>query len=426
MAPSPKVVARAKRGERVAYILVDASQVGTTLHDALIANGLVARQFSDAESFFAAIAADDPDAVLIDLPFGAAEVGDIIRTLDCLKYQGKILVASEDDVAALADLGQIGKRCGLSMLPPLKRPFRAAELKRRLGDIAARRPHRLAPSARRFDSGERGNIVVETALGHGLQSDWLELWYQPKVGMRTFAIFGAEALLRVRHPEYGVLLPGEFLPLVDDFGCEKLFRFVVERTLADWPVFSNAGGKLKISVNVPASVVAAPDFLGFLSSKLPLDPYFPGLIIEINEDEIGQERDWLRELALQLKLYNVWISIDDFGAANSSLSRLYDLPFVELKLERSFVSGCSSNPLKHGLCQTVVDLAHHLGASVCAEGVESPSDLQSLQAMGCDTAQGLLFARPMPAQQFAKLLKCGSYAFPIEQTVRLHRESLVA
>jgi EAL domain-containing protein (putative c-di-GMP-specific phosphodiesterase class I) len=426
MAPSPKVSARAKRSGRVAYILVDKSQVGTGMHDALIANRFVSRQFSDAESFLGAIAADGPDVVLLDLSPGTAEIADIIRALDCLKYQGKILVASEDDAATLVDLGQIGRRCGLSMLPPLKRPFRAAELKRRLRDIAPKRPHRPAPSARALGREARGDMAIEIALGHELRRDWLELWYQPKVDMRTFCICGAEALLRVRHPEYGVLPPGEFLPPAGDPLCEKLFRFVVQRTLADWPVFADQGSKLKISVNVPASVVAAPDFHGFLVSTLPLDPNFPGLIIEINENEIVQEHDWLCELALQLKLYNVWISIDDFGSANSSLSRLYDLSFAELKLERGFVSGCSSNPLKHGLCQTVVDLAHHLGASVCAEGIESPADLQSLVAMDCDTAQGFLFARPMPPQQFVKLLERGSYAFPIEQSLRFHRESFVA
>jgi EAL domain-containing protein (putative c-di-GMP-specific phosphodiesterase class I) len=91
------------------------------------------------------------------------------------------------------------------------------------------------------------------------------------------------------------------------------------------------------------------------------------------------------------------LSIDDFGSGYASLSRLNDLPFAEVKIDRSFVSGCATNALKHSLCQTVVDLAHRFGATACAEGVEQIEDLRALMAMKCDTAQGYLFAKPMPA-----------------------------
>ena len=116
--------------------------------------------------------------------------------------------------------------------------------------------------------------------------------------------------------------------------------------------------------------------------------------------------------------YDVSISIDDFGSAYSSLSRLHDLPFSELKLDRSFVSGCSSNPLKFGVCRTVVDLARNLGASVCAEGVEEREDLRSLIEIGCDTAQGFVFARPMPAEQFAQMLQRREPVLPLEPSVK--------
>jgi EAL domain-containing protein (putative c-di-GMP-specific phosphodiesterase class I) len=117
----------------------------------------------------------------------------------------------------------------------------------------------------------------------------------------------------------------------------------------------------------------------------------------------------LREIANQLKLYNVGISIDDFGSASASLSRLNDLPFTEVKIDRGFVLGCSSNQLKHSVCQTVIDLAHRFGATVCAEGVETVEDLRALIAMQCDSVQGYVFASPMPAAEFASLLLSGSF-----------------
>jgi len=137
---------------------------------------------------------------------------------------------------------------------------------------------------------------------------------------------------------------------------------------------------------------------------MPSDPKFPGLVIEVTEDEIIRDPEWVREIATQLRLYNAWISLDDFGSAYASLSRLKDLPFSEIKLDRSFVTGCATDALKRGLCQTVVDLARRFGASACAEGVETADELRCLTKLGFDTAQGFLFAKPMPSREFLHLL----------------------
>ena len=108
----------------------------------------------------------------------------------------------------------------------------------------------------------------------------------------------------------------------------------------------------------------------------------------------------LQEVAAQLKLIDVRISFDDFGTAYASMARLLELSCVELKLDRSYVSQCSSDPLKHAVCQTMVDLAHRTGSVVCAEGIDNPEDLRSVIDMGCDIAQGFLFAKPMPPDMF--------------------------
>jgi EAL domain-containing protein (putative c-di-GMP-specific phosphodiesterase class I) len=107
---------------------------------------------------------------------------------------------------------------------------------------------------------------------------------------------------------------------------------------------------------------------------------------------------------MQLRLCNVVLSIDDFGSAYASLSRLKDLPFRELKLDRSFVSNCAGDPLKRSLCQTVVDLAHRFGATACGEGVETAEELRCLAELGFDTVQGYFFAKPMPMRQFLDFL----------------------
>jgi EAL domain-containing protein (putative c-di-GMP-specific phosphodiesterase class I) len=172
---------------------------------------------------------------------------------------------------------------------------------------------------------------------------------------------------------------------------------------------------IKLSVNVPVSVITTPGFVKYLRAQLPADPRFPGLIIEVTEHEVINDSVLIHEISTQLRLYNVWISIDDFGQAHSSFSRLMELPCVELKLDRGYVSGCSSDSLKHALCQTVVDLAHRLGSHVCAEGVEQPEDLRSVIEMGCDTVQGYIFSKPMTPAAFIDCVK----AWPSDSVQRL-------
>jgi len=237
-----------------------------------------------------------------------------------------------------------------------------------------------------------------------LHNNWLEVWYQPKIDLKSLSICGAEALVRARHPSFGVIGPADLLPPAGHPAYEPLSKLVIGQAMADWGRFLDQGLRLRLAVNVPVSVVNTLNFIPMVRSLLPTDPSFPGLIIEITEDEIIHDPKWAREIASQLKLYNVGVSIDDFGSAYASLSRLNDLPVVEVKIDRSFVAGCSSDRLKHGLCQTVVDLAHRFGATACAEGVETQEDLRELTKMNCDTAQGFLFAEPMPAGKFAATL----------------------
>jgi EAL domain-containing protein (putative c-di-GMP-specific phosphodiesterase class I) len=157
---------------------------------------------------------------------------------------------------------------------------------------------------------------------------------------------------------------------------------------------------LRLAINLPVPVINAPDFMSTLREQLPTDPRYPGLVIEITEDEAISDPDWISQVSTQLKLYDVRISIDDFGTAHSSLSRLLELPCVELKLDRSFVSNCAADRLENALCQTVVDLAHRVGSQVCAEGVETVEDLEAIIRWAAIPRRAI-FAKPMPPETFA-------------------------
>ena len=384
-----------------AYVLDDDPQIGELVGEVLDACGVASRQFTSPAQFLAELELSVPTLIVLDLSLGQSDAVEIIRHLEVIEYQGNVLLISGRDETTLNEIAQIGERRGLAMLPPLKKPFRAGDLKRRLSSQAvdlARTEVRVNRADR--DTPKKAIVQIVEALGN----NWLELWYQPKIDLKSLLVCGAEGLIRARHPQYGTITPDQLLPPTGDPSYRPLTEFVVERAVADWGRFARQDLYVSLAVNAPFSVIQTPAFIALVRSLLPSDPKFPGLIVEVTEDEVIRDGESAREVATQLKLYNVGLSIDDFGSGYAALSRLHDLPFVEVKIDRSFVSGCSSNKLKHGLCQTMVDLAHRFGATACAEGVETVEDLRALIGMRCDSAQGFLLARPMPADALESAL----------------------
>jgi two-component system, cell cycle response regulator len=377
-----------------AFVLDDEPQVGALVCKVLKACGFTPRQFTSPAPFLADLKESPPGLVVLDLSLGQSDAVEVIHNLEERKYQGRVLLISGRDEETLNEITQIGDRHGLKMLPPLKKPFRPSEIKRRLANevVTIGQPSLLAAKTDRGDSSKPVVTLVEA-----LRNNWLELWYQPKIDLKTARVCGAEGLIRARHPSHGIVMPENLLPPAGDPTYEPLTKFVIERAIADWTLFAQRGLFLRLSVNAPFSAIHSAAFITHIRSALPKDPKFCGLSIEITEDEVIRDSERAREVASQLKLYNVDLSIDDFGSGYAALSRLKDLPFAEVKIDRSFVSGCASDHLKHSLCQTVVDLAHRFGATACAEGVETIEDLRAVMAMECDSAQAFLLAKPMPA-----------------------------
>ena len=376
-----------------AYVLDDDPGVRATVLHALKGIGYGAEEFSAPAPMLAQLAAAPPDVVVLDLSLGQSDAVEVMRQLADRGYRGNVLLISGHDQATLDEIGRIGEQHGLAMLPSLRKPFRASDLKSRLAK---------APRVATAPAGVGAATGIALDLDEALGAGWLELWYQPKIDLTSFSVCGAEALLRARHPVHGIVLPAGLVPPANDPRHQRLAGFVIPRAMTDWRRFADAGMTLKISINLPVSVVNAHDFIATIRNLVPSEARFPGLIIEVTEDEVVKDPQLMREVSTQLKLYNIWTSIDDFGTAHSSLSRLLEMPCAELKLDRSFVANCASDRLKHALCQTVVDLAHRVQSRICAEGVENADDLRAIIRMGCDTAQGFIFAKPMPPDEFVR------------------------
>jgi EAL domain-containing protein (putative c-di-GMP-specific phosphodiesterase class I) len=243
------------------------------------------------------------------------------------------------------------------------------------------------------------------AIDEALRNHWFEIWYQPKIDLKRKCLAGAEALARIRHPEFGVLLPGSFLPDVDEGSVTELAQHALLATLCDWSMFEEAGFNLHLAINVPVGVLLKMPIAKLVTEYRPKSERWPGLIVEVTEDQIVRDIALAREVAQQLQVSGIQIAIDDFGAGYSSFSSLRELPFAELKVDHSFVLGCATDATNAAICQTAIDLAHRFGSAAVAEGVERQADLQALMVMGCDFGQGVLIAPPVPKERFLDLLR---------------------
>ncbi len=333
-----------------------------------------------------------PDLVVIG-PLGPdGDLPALLRTLTT--FPGKVMLFGGRSAPSLIDAHEFGDRLGLAMLPPLGTPFRDRDLKQNLDDFLP-----IAPSP---DIG----IDVDEALHNG----WLELWYQPKIDSRSLTPRGAEALLRVRHPTWGLVAPAYFVPSANDPYYHSLSQFVIMHVMADWMQFAADGSRVDISVRLPSPVLEDPDFIAYVFGKLPAGAADGGLLIAADCADVMDDIDLVRRASAQLAFRNIGIALDAVGAEGAMLVGRRDLPVVEMKVQRAFVRDCSNDRIRQAVCALIVAAARENGARSVAEGVTSHVDLLTLRELGFDLVQGPLFAKPMVAHKFFRSILAKRFA----------------
>jgi diguanylate cyclase (GGDEF)-like protein/PAS domain S-box-containing protein len=250
-------------------------------------------------------------------------------------------------------------------------------------------------------------LAIENDLHRALERNELSLHYQPQFDLATGRMTGFEALLRWIHPELGPIPPNRFIPIAEESGLiAAISNWVLEEACAQnrrWQVGGFA--PVRIAVNIPASLFSRSDLVSVVARVLcnhKLDS--PFLELELTESAIMQDVAGSINQMSRLRALGVRIAIDDFGTGYSSLSYLQSLPVDNLKIDQSFLRVLDETGRTGPVIQAIVDLAHGLGLTVTAEGVELESQLNSLRQMGCDTVQGFWMGRPMPAGMATELL----------------------
>ena len=256
-------------------------------------------------------------------------------------------------------------------------------------------------------------LVLESDLRWAVERGELELHYQPVVEIATRRIVGAEALIRWRHPERGLLVPSAFIPLAESTGLIlPIGRWALHeacRQVANWRATHLGGsdfarGDLKIGVNISVWQIQQPDMCEMVRSALH-DAGLPpsNLTLEITESVMLREADSTLARLKELKALGLTLAVDDFGTGYSSLSYLQRFPIDVLKIDKAFVDAVGSGT-DNALTRAIVALGNALGLTMVAEGIERAEQVEGLRFLGCGLGQGYFFSPPVPAEEFARLL----------------------
>ena len=251
-------------------------------------------------------------------------------------------------------------------------------------------------------------LALESGMRHGLENGEFTVYYQPLIGIESGEIVGVEGLARWEHPELGLILPLEFIPLAEETGLiVPMGELILKTACKQNKVWQDAGfPPMRVAVNLSAKQFQQPDLIEMIERSLEetgLDPRH--LEIEITESVAMRNAKRTIETLKGLKKMGIRIAIDDFGTGYSSLSYLKRFPIDALKIDRVFIKDVSMNSDSEAIVEMIIVLAKNLKLSVVAEGVETEEQLAFLKERGCDVAQGYLISRPSTAEEMTRLLE---------------------
>ncbi len=251
-------------------------------------------------------------------------------------------------------------------------------------------------------------LVLETQLRGAIARKELELHYQPKVSLSTGRLIGAEALLRWRHPDLGLVPPGRFIPIAEESGLiVELGEWVVHTActqMAAWR--KELGVDVKVAVNVSRHGLVSGALAQVVQDAMTRNAIAPGqLVLELTESMLMDRVEATAQKLHELRALGVELSIDDFGTGYSSMSYLKQFPVQELKIDRSFIMGAPEDRTDTAIVRTLIMLAHSLDMRVVAEGVEREAQREALAVLACDCYQGFLCSPAVPAPQFAEKVR---------------------
>ena len=253
-----------------------------------------------------------------------------------------------------------------------------------------------------LDSSSTQTLSLLSELRHAIEYDELRLFLQPKLALSDSRVIAAEALVRWQHPERGLVPPMSFIPFAEQTGfVRQLTLWMFEEAARLWSSLQSPEQSLRIAINLSTRDLLDPDFPERLDEILLKHQVPPqAFCLEITESAIMDDPQRAESTLNRLSDRGFKLSIDDFGTGYSSLAYLKRLPVDELKIDKSFVMGMEKDDDDAKIVHSTIDLAHNMGLSVVAEGVENAAIWGMLKALSCDEAQGYYMSKPIPLADF--------------------------
>ncbi len=358
---------------------------------AAAANGREAMRMIDA-------APDAFDLIITDLQMPDVDGIELFRHLRDRNANTALILASGVDEKLLRMSRNLAKAQGLRVVGALKKPVSSKDLMIALQNVD--RP--LEPEIPSFV-----NDLSEAELQEAIRNEKIQVHYQPKVNPQTGSLMSVEALVRWDHPLHGLVGPDAFIPLAETSGLiDRLTDIVVDRSLKQAMLWRKNGIDVGVAINFSApslTELALPDKIMALARSYGLPP--ASITLEVTESSMMHDAVSGLDVLGRLRMNEIGLSIDDFGTGYSSLQKLRDLPFNELKIDRSFIIGAREDRDARAIVEASVQLGKIMEMRIVAEGVETKADWEFIRTLGCDEAQGWFIARSMPGDALLEWLR---------------------